>query len=193
MCDLKKILQSRTEPLSVSIDLDGMLVAADFAWTSKYEFGIVFKHPEGDIDVGQNGPTHREFLSDSIVNLEKLSYEEQKEVAIAAYCNTMGDLEPGEVPWASDTEEALADWLDELCDLSANYMLEYLPCSPESEFSPGLVLYDSLSKAVRKRLGMEKVDIGGPASDYIWAVHVNCSADDLNKALKKAKLPFLVI
>ena len=62
MCDLKGMLQSRVEPLSISIDSDGMLVASDFAFESKYEYGTVFRHPGGDTYIGNNGPTNRRVL-----------------------------------------------------------------------------------------------------------------------------------
>ena len=196
MCDLKKILQSRTKPLSISIDSDGMLVAADFAWTSKYEFGIVFKHPEGDIDIGQNGPTHREFLTDSMYgkDLEKLSYDARRELVISAYCEWTDELEEGQVPWDDDTAEALNEWLDKTADdqIAENFMIENAVDDIGNEYEPGIIIFDSLSNTVRKRLGIEKVDLGGPASGFVWAVHVGCSAEDLNKAFKKAKLPFLV-
>ena len=54
------------------------------------------------------------------------------------------------------------------------------------------MMFNSLSHAVRKRLGLEKVDVGGPFSGYVWRVHTGCSVAELNKALKKVNFPFVV-
>ena len=194
MCDLKGILQGRSKPLSISIDSDGMLVASDFTFDSKYAYGIVYGHPEGDIHVGNDGPTNRQVLYLYGKDLEKLSYDARRELVISTYCEWTDELEEGQVPWDDDTAEALNEWLDKTADdqIAENYMIENAVDDIGNEYEPGIIIFDSLSNTVRKRLGIEKVDIGGPASGFVWAAHVGCSAEDLNKALKKAKLPFLV-
>jgi len=195
MCDLKEILQSRTEPLSVSIDIDGMLVATKFSFESKYEYGIVYGHPEGDIHIGNNGPTNRRVLYLDGEDLENMSFDACRELVVSAYLEWKGELpEEGQVPWGDDTAGALNEWLDETADddIAENYMIENAVDDIGDQYEPGIIIFDSLSNTVRKRLGIEKVDLGGPASGFIWAVHVGCSAEDLNKALKKAKLPFVV-
>ncbi len=56
VAELNSVLADRTTPLLVRLDESSCIVAAHFSYDSKHMMGIVFRHPEGLIDIGTSPP-----------------------------------------------------------------------------------------------------------------------------------------
>jgi len=183
-------LRGRKEPLLIDIDEYGCIVAAEYEFSSMYSVGVVFCHPEGDIDIGVDAPTRAEVLHVENPEFTALPDSAKKATIMEklGYCPWIDDSdEPDE---RCDSEDCLARWLAE--NLEGDEFISWVP-RELSEHLPGFDLLSTLDQATQKRLGLREVDIGGPASGGCWAVRTEASGEKLNAALVAADLPFRVI
>jgi hypothetical protein len=178
---LTQILRGRKAPLMIDIS-NGVIVAASFEFGGPYEFGVVFSHPEGDIASGFDRPTNAEHWGLDTPAFASLSYEEKMEKIMDQVGDTPGN------PSAGDGEESLAAWLSEKIDWEQAENLS----AKESEYTPGFEIMDALPDADRARLGLGRVDVGGPASGGCWVVKTSATPDELDAALAANDLPFRV-
>jgi hypothetical protein len=179
-------LRGREAPLSLTISPEGFVTADDCCFDSNHLFGVVFRHPEGDIDIGADGPPRREWLR---LELPAASYQQQVERVLEALAQ-WEPVEDGLRPWAEthgDSKEGLNAWLDE------PYCWEgYEPSDDLNEYLPGLLVFGALPQFERKPLGLHVGNIGGPGSGGVLALSVDCSAELLNEAMRASGLPCLI-
>ena len=183
-----KQLRKRKQPLELAISSVGWLLPASYDFNSSYEFGVVVHHPEGNLEFGRNRPTNRERYGADTAGFARLTYAKQKERLCEAFIDKYGEiLTP--LPWEKG-QRGLAKWLAEPVD--------ELDCDTElspwlSEYMVGHPVFSALSPSVRKRLGISQGETGGPGSDGPVVTRVTCTMEDLNHALRRNGLPFVIV
>ena len=176
--ELRARLASRQSPLELVIDRDGVIVAKDFGFGQAFDYSVVFHHPEGEIEVGENVPTRREWLELG-EGFDDLPQAERRLRAL----EVAEDL--GEPPCPQDGD--LDEWLDQKVESDC-----FEPSCGLSEHLPGLDIVEGLLPIVCLQLGLKKVDIGGPTSAVDAAV-LSGDVEALNMAIRDAGLPYKVV
>ena len=176
--ELRVRLAKRQAPLDLVIGSDGDIVAKDFSFGKAFDYSVVFHHSEGEIEVGEDVPTRREWF----VFGEDFDTLPQAERRLRAL-EVAEDL--GEPPCPQDGD--LDEWLDQKVESDC-----FEPSCGLSEHLPGLDIVEGLLPIVCLQLGLKKVDIGGPAS-VVEAAVLCRDVEALDMAIREAELPYRVV
>lgn len=72
-------LRHYKKPLTITLD-NGALIAASFDFGNSYAFSVIFRHPEGDVEIGANLPTRAERIGIPAEDLPTASYTDLQTV-----------------------------------------------------------------------------------------------------------------
>jgi len=183
-------LRKRKEPLSLVIDENGCVEALRYSFDGPHDYNLTVWHPEGDLDLGIDNPTLREWYDADIESFQGLSYEAKKARLLETItdCGDEHLLEEG-LPW-DDTEEGMNSWLDQNDHERGNdrYFWRY-----HHPYCVGHPIHDVLSPEEQDTSGIWEIDIGTPDSDGCLVTYVECTMAALNDLIRRKKLPFAVV
>ena len=192
-------LAKKTKPLPITLGGQNDIVGHDCGFNATLEFSCVFSHPEGNIEIGYDCPARRSVLCKDLSAFLALSYDAQV-TAIVEEAEALGiRFDEHEPPWLwgktpTTREDALKQWLDNKFGDDADFPdeQEFLwSLTGVGEHLPGFAIVERLPKQEARQLKMRVVDIGGPASS-VEAVVVACAREQLDDALRRNNLPFVV-
>ena len=182
---LEQALSTRSQPLLIRIDDGSCIVGAHYEFDSQHYAGVVFRHPEGPIDIGINPPCRSEYYAQYINDFDSMSIEEKREAIIVEIT--------GDDPLPGTESKEFEAWLAELVD--DEFVPEtWIEDADETlgEGTPGFLILAYLSNAEAEELGIRKVDLGGPASSCPM-VEFSGEPEMLQRILEEKGLPLRLV
>jgi hypothetical protein len=192
-CSLAKLVRDNfSAPLEIKIDEHKCIAIVNWDSSHHFDAGIVILHGQGEMEIGRNSPTYREYLDVPPELDPEYDYVAIAELAIQSLAEEpwLEELEPE----ANDERKsaALRAWLGERMPPDWEAAFEWLFDNILTQYTPGFELAGCLSKSDKEQFGVKIVDLGGPVSS-VPAVRFLGSVEDLNMLLNKARLPYVAM
>ena len=168
---LTQLMAQRSEPLLIRIDESDCIVAAHISCDSRFDMGLVFRHPEGPVDIGVNAPSWRVYFGWDTAAFRQSSFDEQRIKVIADYEELSSPPAEHDFNWVTgsgaDSEEEFYLRLD---DTIEEDLVMRWPADDNlhlSEGAAGCAILNVITEEEAAALGLRVIDFGGPASSVL--------------------------